>query len=350
MNKTPFVSVLMPVRNEALFIERSLGAALAQDYPLDRMEVIIADGLSTDGTREIIARVQNEHLTVFVKVVDNPRQIVSTGMNAAFAHARGEVIIRIDGHTVVDGNYVSECVNALHKSGAENAGGAMHAIAENIFGSAVSAATSSRFGVGGARFHYSDREEWVDTVYLGAWPRDVFRRIGVFDEEMVHNQDDELNYRLRGAGGRIFLCPRIKSCYYNRATVRLLWKQYLQYGHWKVRVMQKHPRQMQPRQFVPALFVFALVLLLITAPFLLVSKLVLAVTLLAYAVFSFAASISAARKTDWRLLPLLPMAFTVIHFAYGSGFLLGLARFWNRWRDHGTRASQSPWLHDAGTT
>ena len=127
----------------------------------------------------------------------------------------------------------------------------MDPVSESAFGRAVSLATSSPFGVGGARFHYSAREEWVDTVYMGAWRREVFERVGRFDEEMVRNQDDELSYRIRERGGRILLDPSIRSRYYPRTTPRTLWRQYFQYGYWKVRVMQKHPLQMQPRQFGP---------------------------------------------------------------------------------------------------
>jgi hypothetical protein len=151
---------------------------------------------------------------------------------------------------------------------------------------------------------------------------------------------------VRKLGGKIVLSPDIQSRYYSRASLLKLWKQYFQYGYWKVRVMQKHPRQMQLRQFVPALFVIALVVLSVTAPFSLANKLALGVTLVAYVVLSLAASGSAASKTNWRLLPLLPIAFAILHLAYGAGFLVGLARFWNRWRDRGTPMNQPDLLRD----
>jgi succinoglycan biosynthesis protein ExoA len=151
------------------------------------------------------------------------------------------MIVRVDGHTIIAPDYVEKCVQALIKSGAENAGGKMNAVSTTPFGQVVVAATSSPFGVGGARFHYSDQEEWVDTVYLGAWRREVFEKIGLFDEELVRDQDDEFNYRLREYGGKILLSPEIKSEYTVRSTPPALWKQYFQYGFWKVRVLQKHP-------------------------------------------------------------------------------------------------------------
>src|SRR5258706_2578523 len=344
MPTLPFISLLMPVLNEGSFIEHSLGAVLAQDYPRDRIEVVVADGLSTDATREIIETLAEQHPNL--RLIDNPGGIVSTGLNAALRVARGEIIIRVDGHTVIASDYCRQCVEALQQTGADNVGGRMTAVSEGIFGRAVALATSSRFGIGDARFHYSDREELVDTVYLGAWPRDIFQRVGMFDEEMVRNQDDEFNYRFRAAGEKILLHPRIKSEYYNRATPLSLWRQYFQYGYWKVRVMQKHPRQMSSRQFAPPLVVMSLFLLCLTAPFLMVGRFLMVAMVTAYSMLGLGASILAARRSDWRLLPLSPLAFAIIHFAYGSGFLLGLVRFWNRWRDHGTLPGQSNMLRD----
>jgi succinoglycan biosynthesis protein ExoA len=327
----PFVTVILPIRNESGFIARSLGAVLAQDYPPGRMEVVVADGMSTDDTRAIVARSAEASPGIRVTIVDNPEGIVPTGMNAALRVARGDVIVRVDGHTIVEPEYVRECTDALARSGAENAGGRMTAVGQGDFARAVAAATSSRFGVGGARFHYSDREEWVDTVYMGAWPKSVLDRLGGFDPEMVRDQDDELNYRLREQGGRILLSPRIRSLYFNRASLRSLCRQYFQYGYWKVRVMQKHPRQMRPRQFAPPALVAGLCgagLAAAVSPRAARGFLALAGMYLAG---NAAASLFAARRSGWRLLPYLPAVFGALHFSYGLGFLAGLARFWNRW-------------------
>ena len=136
----------------------------------------------------------------------------------------------------------------------------MNAIGINAFGKALAIATSTPFGIGGGRFHYSNKEEWVDTVYMGAWHRRVFEQIGLFDEELARDQDDEFNYRLRAAGGRILLSPKIRSEYSVRSSPSALWRQYFQYGFWKVRVLQKHPRQMSLRQFVPPAFVASLLI------------------------------------------------------------------------------------------
>ncbi len=334
---TPSVTVIMPIRNEADFLDRSLGAVLDQDYPPERLEVVIADGMSTDDTRAVIARLRAAHPRIAVTVVDNPSRIVPTGFNQALARSRGAVIVRVDGHTVIARAYVRECVAALGRSGADNVGGRMEAVGDGWFGRAAARATSSRFGVGGARFHYSNREEWVDTVYMGAWPRRVFDRIGLFDEEQVRDQDDEFNYRLLARGGKILLSPRIRSCYYNRSTPRSLWRQYFQYAYWKVRVMQKHPRQMRPRQFVPPLFVAGLVGALLLAPLSVVGVGLLGLTAGAYTAANLGASLAVGANGHWRELLLLPAAFATLHLAYGVGFLAGLARFWNRWGDRANR-------------
>ena len=327
----PSVTVVLPIRNEGAFIERSLGAVLAQDYPRARLEILVADGRSTDDTRERVTALARAHADVRVEVVDNPGGIVPTGINACLPKAAGEVIVRVDGHTIVEPDYVSRCVAALARSGAECVGGRMDPVAEGAFGRAVALATSSPFGVGGARFHYSAHEEWVDTVYMGAWPREVFRKVGGFDEEMVRNQDDELSYRIRERGGRILLDPSIRSRYYPRSTLRSLWRQYFQYGYWKVRVMQKHPRQMRARQFAPPTLVATLVVSAALAPASGVARTAFALVSGAYLAANLAASAWTARRADARSAPWLPIVFGALHVSYGVGFLTGLARFAARW-------------------
>jgi GT2 family glycosyltransferase len=210
------------------------------------------------------------------------------------------------------------------------------------FGEAVALGTSSPFGVGGARFHYSDQEEWLDTVYMGAWRREIFNRVGLFDEELVRNQDDEFNYRLRAHGGRILLSPKIKSTYTVRGNPAALWKQYFQYGFWKVRVLQKHFQQMRPRQFVPPLFVAALLGSAVLAPFSVMGQSFLVIVAGFYLIANLAASVYTDRQYGWRHLLLLPFVFAILHFAYGSGFLMGLLKFFNRWGDKAGKVPAMP--------
>jgi glycosyltransferase involved in cell wall biosynthesis len=320
----------MPIRNESHFIEQSLGAVLAQKYPTDRLEVLIADGMSNDNTREKVAEVAATSL-IPVRIIDNPGRIVPTGFNAALRQAKGEVIVRVDGHTVIEPDYVRQCVNALERTGADNVGGRMNAVSTNALGDTIALATSSPFGVGGARFHYSDREEWVDTVYMGAWRRPVFGQIGSFDEEFVRNQDDEFNYRLLAHGGKILLSPQIRSRYYNRSSLKSLWRQYFQYGMYKVRVMQKHSRQMRPRQFAPPVLVSSVLFASLLTPFSKYGRWLLALVTTTYTAANLLASWITAQKRGHRPTPFLPIVFGTLHFSYGLGFLMGLFRFRNRW-------------------
>lgn len=333
----PTVTVIMPIRNEAAFISRSLGAVLAQDYPAHLTEVVVSDGMSDDATRDVIARLAAEHPDVKVTIVDNPGRIVPTGFNRALAVATGDIIVRVDGHTIIAPDYVRSCVELLRETGADNVGGRMDAVAEGQFGRATALATASRFGIGNARFHYYASDAWVDTVYMGAWPRSVFQRVGLFDEEQVRNQDDEFNYRIRERGGKILLSPRIRSRYYNRTTLRSLWKQYFQYGFWKVRVMQKHPRQMSARQFVPPALVATLGLALLLAPVWRMAAMVLTLVGGSYVTANLAASLAIGLEDAPDVAVLLPAVFATLHFSYGCGFVMGLVRFADRWRDRDSR-------------
>ena len=201
---------------------------------------------------------------------------------------------------------------------------------------AIALATSTPFGVGGARFHYTDHEERVDTVYMGLCRREVYERFG-FDEEMVRDQDDELSYRILDAGGVIVCNPAIRSRYFNRATMRSLWRQYYEYGFWKVRVIQKHPAQVRPRHLVPSAFVLAAAGGLVFAPFSAAVRLAVFALVGTYVLADALATARWAVPADPRLAPRVAAAFPVLHVAYGVGMLVGLVRFRGGWR--GARGS-----------
>lgn len=321
----PFVSVIMPVRNEADFIARSLGAVLAQDYPPERMEIIIADGMSTDGTRAEIARLAAQHPQHALTLIDNPRQIVPTGMNLAQRLAKGAIIVRVDGHCEIAPDYLSQCVAHLQRGEADGVGGPIETIGQTPHSQSIALAMSSRFGVGGSAFRtVKDRALYADTVAFPAYRRDVIERVGAYDETLVRNQDDEYNYRLRKLGFRLLLTPKIRSRYYSRATLRKVWQQYYQYGFYKVRVLQKHPRQMSLRQFVPPLFVAALMLgglLALVQPFVRALWLLL---IAAYLVANLSVSASLAARHGWQHLGRLPFIFAALHLSYGLGFWHGV--------------------------
>jgi succinoglycan biosynthesis protein ExoA len=332
VSSQPFVTVIMPVRDEAAFIAQSLGAVVAQDYPPERVEIIVADGMSTDGTREIVCSLQAQHARL--RLVDNPGRIAPTGLNAALRVARGEVVVRVDGHCEIASDYVRRCVECLEREQVEGVGGPIETVGQTVTARAIAASMSSSFGVGGSAFRtVKDRRMLVDSVAFPAYARRAIERAGLFDEELIRNQDDEYNYRLRSLGGRLLLAPEIRSRYYSRGTLRSLRRQYFQYGYWKVRVMQKHPRQMRARQFAPPMFAAALLILGVLSPFFVAARLALTAVACAYVAANLCASVLTARKSGWRLLPLLPTTFATLHLAYGFGFLAGLVKFWNRWRD-----------------
>jgi succinoglycan biosynthesis protein ExoA len=325
----PFVSIVIPIRNEEAAIRDCLDAVLAQDYPGDRFEVIVVDGESDDGSRQIVEEYAARDGRV--RLLPNPLRIVPTAMNIGIRAARGHIVARVDGHTQLARDYLRVGVETLRRTAADNVGGLIRPVGGTLFGDAVATAMCSRFGIG-ASFHFSAMEMEADTVYMGMWPRRTFVRFGLFDEELVRNQDDELNYRIRKGGGRVWLNPGMRSSYRNRTSPERLARQFFQYGVWKVRVLQKHPRQMSWRHFVPPCFVLAVVLGAPLATFCRPVGVALraAIGLYAAGVMIVAARQRAARGVATWLATTL--AFVIIHVAWGMGFAVGLVRFADRWR------------------
>lgn len=331
INDLPFVSIVMPIRNEAGFIKRSLGSVLSQLYPSHKLEVVIADGQSTDETLNLIEKLKTE-TKIRIKVVDNPQRIMPIGLNRAIKQSVGDIVIVMGGHCEIYPDYVQNCVKHLQENKAEGVGGPIETIGETLQARTIASAMSSRFGVGGSAFRtVNDREIYVDTVAFTGYKREILQKAGDFDEELVRDQDDEYNYRIRKLGGRILLTPDIRSRYYSRGTLRSLWSQYFQYGFYKVRVLQMHPLQMRPRQFIPLIFVLSLLTSAIGAFIHIAGTLIFAAILGAYLLANIFASIKVASEKGINLLPLLPICFFILHFSYGLGFLYGLIYFINRW-------------------
>jgi succinoglycan biosynthesis protein ExoA len=322
---TVAVSVIVPCRNEREHIGACLRSILAQEMPPGGFEVIIADGLSDDGTRNILMSLAQQDSRL--RVIDNPGRIVSTGLNAAIRAAQGSTIIRMDAHTEYARDYICQCLAVLEETGADNVGGSCMATGEGLVGQAIAAAFHSPFAVGGARGHDPHYEGGLDTVFLGCWRREVFDQVGLFDEELVRNQDDEFNLRLTRAGGRIWQSPRIVSWYKPRASLGALFRQYLQYGYWKVRVIQKHQRPASVRHLVPALFILLLIALLPASIWWPPAAQAWLGLVGLYSASNIAASCITASRSGWKHFPLLPLVFTCYHVAYGVGFLLGLLDF-----------------------
>jgi glycosyltransferase involved in cell wall biosynthesis len=325
MVEQPLVTIVLPIRNEASHIARCLDAVIAQDYSPEKIEIIVADGQSDDGTREIATQysVRDPRL----RLMDNPNRIVPTALNRAIRTARGEVIIRVDGHAVIASDYVRRCVEVLGEVDADCVGGPIETVGETPMSRAIALAQSSPFGVGSAAFRYARDARYVDTLAFGAHRRGVFDRVGWFDETLVRNQDDEFNYRLIREGGKIWLDPRSRSTYFSRATLRKLWDQYFGYGFWKIRVIQKHRSVASWRHLVPAALVVTLMGAMIAslllqnfAPFLLIA--------LIYLSGSLGVSLIQSARNGRRYFHMLVPAFAAMHFGYGCGFLYGMIR-WN---------------------
>ncbi len=249
----PPVTIVIPVRNEVDAITNALAGIHSQDYPGD-IEIVVADGMSDDGTRQVLEGFEK------VIVVDNVDRITPAGLNRAIERASGEVIVRCDAHSVFPANYVRRAVEVLQATGADNVGGVQRAFGDRPMQEAIAAAMSSPIGVGDARFHYGGAPGPVDTVYLGAFPRSVFERVGWFDETLTRNQDYELNIRIRSAGGIVYFDPDLVVDYRPRASLAALWRQYFDYGTWKRQVVSKHPASLRLRQLAPPLLIVGLVM------------------------------------------------------------------------------------------
>jgi hypothetical protein len=234
---------------------------------------------------------------------------------------------------------------------ADGVGGSIVTVGKTRMAQTIAAAMSSAFGVGGAAFRIANaKTSFVDTVAFAAYTRETVRRTGPYDEEFLCNEDDEYNYRLRKLGGKILLAGDVCSRYYSRCSLRALWRQYFRYGLWKVRVLQKHPRQMKLRHFVPAAFVAALMLCLVSVPLAATGRWALIGVAGSYLTANLGASVWTAGRNGWWMAGRLPLVFIVLHLSYGFGFLAGLARFWNRWREGDTGLiTCPPHMRDTGS-
>jgi SAM-dependent methyltransferase len=312
----------MPVRDEAACIETTLASLLAQDYPADRFEVVVLDGRSRDDTRERIAAVARRDARV--RLFDNPGVIVSTALNLGFGRARGDWVVRADGHSTYAPDYVKAAMRAARASGADVVGGPMLAHPRLApFQQAVAAALGSRCGMGGAAFHFADRSGPAESVYLGTWRRDALARFGGFHEELVRDEDDEWFARARRLGAKVWLDPSIRSSYVPRATAGALLRQYFEYGLWKPSALRCVPGSWRWRHLVPSALVAALVLPLLAG----VPRFVL-LAALAYAAALVAGVASTRGQAGRGLRAALRQAavFALMHLGYGVGFFAGLFR------------------------
>jgi cellulose synthase/poly-beta-1,6-N-acetylglucosamine synthase-like glycosyltransferase len=320
---TPFVSVVVPMRNERRYIERCLESLAAQDYPRNAYEVIVVDGASEDGSSAVVESMRDR--LPGLRLIENPGRNTARGLNIGLAFARGDYIVRVDAHAAVAPDFLRRGIEALQRTNADVAGGPIETLGDGPSGEAIALAVSSPFGVGNAVFRYSHREQWTDTVAFPAYRRDVFDRIGPF-AEIDGGEDDEFHFRLRDAGGRVLLTPAIRSTYYARRSLRELARQYFGYGTAKVVVLSRHPRRTRLRQLVPSALVLGLAASAILAAFGGLFVLPLALLAGSYALALIGASAAISRRRGWRHMVRLPFAFACMHLAYGLGFLSGMLR------------------------
>lgn len=318
----PLITIIVPIRNEEAYIARCLDSLLAQDYPAEQVEILVVDGRSDDRTRAIVATYHERH--PHLQLLDNPEKTAPYALNYGLDAAQGEVIVRVDGHCELEPDYLSTAVRLLAETGAACVGGPLTSVGEGQTAQAIALAMSTPFGVGNAKFRYADKAEYVDTVAFGAYRREVFDTVGRFNPELTRNQDDEFNWRLRAAGRQIYLSPELKATYYTRSSYKGLWKQYYQYGFWKIRVIREHPGSVQPRHLAPALFVLSLGASLLASLSTRRGKWLLAGIAAPYTAGALAFGLRRSGREP-RYLPGILAAFPILHLAYGIGFLAGLA-------------------------
>ena len=320
----PFVSIIVPCYNEETTIRHLLDAVFAQIYPRAQMELVISDGLSTDRTRAVIAEFQKEHADLTVRVVDNSARTIPSGLNQAIRESRGEIIVRLDAHSMPIPEYVERCVSALEAGKGENVGGVwdIRAGADTWIAESISFAAAHPLGVGDAMYRLNAKAGAVDTVPFGSFRRSLIERIGAFDETLLSNEDYEFNTRVRESGGTVWLDPAIRSVYFSRSTLKKLAVQYWRYGFWKLKMLRRYPHTLRWRQALPPVFVFILFVLIVLSLFVGLARYILAAQLLFYFIALGSAGLKLAiEKGKGFILIGLPLAIMTMHIFWGAGFL-----------------------------
>lgn len=321
MNEAKLISVIVPVYNEEKYMDACIASMLAQDYPKGAMEWFFVDGMSTDRTLEILNSYRDQ-FPELIHVLQNPNKTVPYAMNLGIREAKGVCIIRLDAHAEYAHDYFSKCVEVLDETGADNVGGVMETKSRTPIGRTIAKMLSSKFGVGDAQFRTNGKDGYVDTVPFGAFRREIFEKIGLYDERLTRNQDSELNYRIIHNGGKIYLSNRIKLAYYCRDSVKGIVKMALLNGKWNIITSRLCPGSMRLRHFVPCFFVLSLIGMPILTLLWWVFGILFGLELLAYLTLDvlFSARTAEGAKEFLRLLYLFPL----FHICYGWGSILGI--------------------------
>jgi succinoglycan biosynthesis protein ExoA len=321
------VSVIIPCYNEEATIDQLLDAIRSQTYPINAIEVVIADGLSTDHTREKIKRFHSKYPELEIHVVDNTRRVIPSGLNRAIEAAKGKYILRMDAHSIPCQDYVQKCVSGLEHGSGDNVGGIwkIQPGDSSWIAKAIALAAAHPLGAGDARYRIGGVAQEVETIPFGAYRREIFEKIGKYDENLLSNEDYELNVRLKKSGGKIWMDPTIQSIYFARTSLRDLSRQYWRYGYWKAQMLRKHPSSLRWRQLVPPLFMLSLIGLTIFSLGIILARWLLAIIVILYTIILLIFGIFMALRQ--KTLPHtigLPLAIATIHISWGTAFLWGL--------------------------
>ena len=328
MNSQTLVSAIIPCRNEEKFIGKCLDSVIAQDFPKDNFEILVIDGMSDDKTRETI----NEYVKKypFIKLLDNPKKFTPFALNIGIKNAKGEVIVRMDAHSVYIKDYISKCIKYLKEYEVDNVGGIWKIMPseKTLINKAIALVSSSFFGAGNAYYRtgYSKGPKFVDTVFGGCYKKEVFKKIGLYNENLIRSQDMEFNLRLKKAGGKILLVPEIVTRYYPKSTLKEFFKHNFLDGIWTIYPL-KFGLSLKLRHYIPFVFIFSLIVPLTLSVFFkpMIYLFLFIIGLYLFTSLFFSISI-AIKEKNFGLVFLLPLAFACRHFGYGLGSLIGLIK------------------------
>ncbi len=322
IDELPLVSVVIPMYNEARNIRRCVESILGQTYPTERLEVIVVDGISDDGSRDILKELSEQHENVHF--FDNPLRITPRALNIGIQNARGDVIIILGAHTKINPDFIERNIELMLERGEVCTGGTQINIGDTYWQQAIGIGMASKFGIPTAPYRYETSERYVDTVVYAAYRRDILEKVGLFEEDLHIAEDAELNWRIRQAGFKIFFSPKIVSYYYPRPNLRKLFKQFFNYGLMRVNVIKKHPDAFRWLHILPAAAVFGGLLL---AGLSFVNVLFLYILLGAIGLYGAGLLVGAlveSRRHGWRYFAALPAVFFTLHTSFALGFIIGM--------------------------
>lgn len=324
-NRLPLVSIVIPMLNEQDAIERCVHSILAQDYPQDKLEIVIVDGMSVDASRQVVQTMMNEHQSI--RLLENPSSRTPASLNIGIRQAKGDVVIILGAHTTIDSRFVSTNVKYMNELDVKCTGGTQMNVGETYVQRAIGYAMGSIFGIPSAPYRFYPKKRFVDTVVYAAYKRQLFDEIGYFDEELRISEDAEFNWRIRKAGNKIFYTPEIISYYYPRKNLSRLFKQFFNYGIFRVNVMKKHFDSFKLIHFLPPLFIATMCILLVGGfllPVLWRFAAVLSAAYLLYIVLGAIVTAGKIRKIHY--VPVLPLVFATMQISWGTGFLVGMLK------------------------